>query len=357
MPPERWKLRSRSKTKTRRLFLALGSGTGAACSLEFLSLFAKAGFSVFPAIHESGLRWIAPEALRAVASHVPLSSEHAPSWIHTVEDFDLAIGIGLPLSFLINQTSQTDLFSDCFFRKSRTRAVLLNPDVALSDSTKQDLYSQAMSIQTLPYAVGPTLDTLRQTFSDILATFRRSCFAEKFSISIRRSVPESLQSLAGSPPAWHDQLVRLFQNTGFSLTETPADLVLETYEGPFVKTSARRSARISQPLSLTFSPDDDPLPAGTILNIRWMHPLATPAMIETRTNLGEIVVIRQATGDLLLFDRSTAPAAEKAARLIPNLPDRPAHNRLLDYLLDRLTNDEAKPETNQPQVDENKNRV
>ena len=144
-----------------------------------------------------------------------------------------------------------------------------------------------------------------------------------------------MQSLAGSSPAWSDELRRRLKLAGLRETDFqsttdgqvgPPDLLIDTYEGPFPTGDA------VPPLQIGFAPpstDAESFP-DTRLRVRFLRPEAPEETIRETVAQGTIVVVRGDGGDLTWHDTH-------GRRLLPELTERPALARLVELLADRLS--------------------
>lgn len=165
-----------------------------------------------------------------------------------------------------------------------------------------------------------------QVFSEIVTVLHQQATLGEFSARVIRSVPSLFDTIACGEPTWHADLSRRIRLAGFATPpEDPArsDVLIETFEGPFPVPPKK-----GKKIVLTFDPNRENLPEAKV-RLRFVHPEISPKALKQFTNAGVITVLRAPDGDLKLV-------TDSGSRLIPNLGERPANQKLLEIVINEL---------------------
>jgi len=255
--PGPWLSKSRGNNLPGRVLLVLGSGSALTAGLQAAVLFTNAGFEVRVGVYADVEIDESFAALTAVCGVEPLSSQAVSSMISRIDSFQASLGIGIPVRSLQEMTfgASGDAAVDLMIRKGGLKYLLLSADVPLTEHLASELRNSCFDYRWLPdnpFSAGALLD---KVFSDIMGYLAREKELSRFKVVISRNIPVELANLAGRYPCWIDDLKISLEHSGFKpvFEGEGADLLIETYEGPYLGKIGR-----GKKIELSFDPSDAP---------------------------------------------------------------------------------------------------
>lgn len=327
-------MRSKSKRPGPRLLIFCGRGFAATAVLELLPLLTQAGFEPRLAFLEETPGWVPVEAAKRLSGASPflgpVSGIPDPAWVAHPEPFVATIALGLPRALLhqFATGSSSHPALELMTRRGGPVFVWMGEEEIAGEPLPDLSLRGVLELRVLPKHPGQMRSAVERAFAEFTAARHRRFTLGKRTFSLRREVPEALRSLAGSSPAWCDELHRRLRLIGMQEPSSPTapDLLIDLYEGPFPVQTSHGALQIS------FAPE--PVTNGSDqvarLRLRFLHPEAPPEAVQAIVASGVITIIRSESGDLTWHDAH-------GKRLLPDLLERPALGRFVDLLADRLS--------------------
>ena len=331
---------SKSKSKkARRVLLVFGRGQPATVGQFLPAFFVNAGFEVRCALAADSGGWVATEALRSLSrSSVLADSAQPPGWATQPAPFDVTVCIGLSSAELIDiahgSPAHPTLQLARRYGGTRFAALASEPE----PETAQFLARHFAGLFPFPASIGEMQRASEALFARILSYLEAVNRFSHLRVTLQRQVPTALAHLAPEPPLWQMDFEQSLCQHGLQATfatpladgaTVPAalpDLAIELYGGPWPQSTGRKTSG----LTFSFDPALAPAMPEARFQLRFMETQVPEKARDSLISPCSWLVCRLPGGDLLFQDRH-------GSRVLPDLLERPALQRLAELLAERLT--------------------